>query len=43
MKRVAARTLFEKIWSRHAIATLGDRALLFVDRNDANPVTKPRE
>src|SRR4051812_4287397 len=27
------QTLFEKIWSRHEIASLGDRSLLFVDRN----------
>ena len=29
----APQTLFEKIWSRHEIATLGGRSLLFVDRN----------
>jgi 3-isopropylmalate/(R)-2-methylmalate dehydratase large subunit len=29
----APQTLFEKIWSRHEIASLGDRSLLFVDRN----------
>lgn len=28
----APRTLVEKIWARHEIATLGDRSLLFVDR-----------
>jgi 3-isopropylmalate/(R)-2-methylmalate dehydratase large subunit len=29
----APQTLFGKIWSRHEIATLGGRSLLFVDRN----------
>lgn len=29
----APQTLFEKIWARHEIASLGDRSLLFVDRN----------
>ncbi len=38
-----ARTLYEKIWNRHVVRTLGDGAcLLYVDRHLVHEVTSPQ-
>lgn len=43
MTTLAARTLYQKIWDEHVVASLGrDDVLLYIDRHLVNEVTSPQ-
>lgn len=37
-----SRTLFDKVWDRHAVASSGDSTLLYIDRHLVHEVTSPQ-